>query len=257
MNLHLAGLALLLPLAALAGVEPVELHHVLELSAPEDKTVALTLDACDGGYDAELLQNLIRLRVPATVFVTGKWLRRHGDAVAVLNAHADLFDLEDHGDRHVVAIIGPGRTVYGIAGHPDAAHLKREVLRGAEAVEMATGRRPQWYRGAAGEYDAQALQVIDRMGFRVAGFSVNADDGAKLTRSQVVRRLLRVKSGDIIIAHLNKADSDTAEGLAVGIEQLLGKGFRFVTLRDANVRLVPEVKPLRAQKRAVEKDFPI
>jgi hypothetical protein len=74
----------------------------------------------------------------------------------------------------------------------------------------------------------------------VAGFSVNADDGATLSRRRVMGRLKKVKDGDIIIAHLNKPGSETAEGLAVGLKQLLDRGFRFVKLNDTGVRPQPE-----------------
>jgi hypothetical protein len=45
----------------------------------------------------------------------------------------------------------------------------------------------------------------------------------------------KVRRGDIIIAHLNKPASDTGKGMAEGLELLLDQGFRFVTLRDAQV----------------------
>lgn len=42
--------------------------------------------------------------------------------------------------------------------------------------------------------------------------------------------------GDIIIAHVNRPDSDTAEGLAIGLKDLQDHGFRFVKLNDFKVR---------------------
>lgn len=100
-------------------------------------------------------------------------------------------------------------------------------------MKAATGTAPHWYRGATGEYDPEALKAIEAMGYKVAGFSVNADNGATLAKKQIVGRLKKVRSGDIIIAHLNKPDSGTGAGLAVGLQALLDEGFRFVTLRDA------------------------
>jgi peptidoglycan/xylan/chitin deacetylase (PgdA/CDA1 family) len=241
---------MLLPVAALCAAQPVEVHHVLELQSPEDKVVALTLDACGGEVDADLLAFLVRHRIPATVFATRKWLVRHPDAVALLNARSDLFDVEDHGERHVPAIIGAGRSVRGIPGNADPEQLRREVLGGAKAVEAATGRLPRWYRGAGGEYDPLALEIIESLGLGVAGFSLNADDGATLTRQQIVRRLQRAKNGDIIIAHVNKPGSDTAEGLAAGLKALQERGFRFVTLRDARLRVLKDVAPTRQRRAA-------
>jgi peptidoglycan/xylan/chitin deacetylase (PgdA/CDA1 family) len=232
-------LLLLSSLAAATDGQPVELHQELSLPAGvPDKVVALTLDACGGGFDADLANFLIEHRIQATIFATRRWLRRNPDGLAILKAHADLFDIEDHGANHIPAIIGADRSVYGLAGVADVKQLKREVSGGADAVKAATGTAPRWYRGATGEYDPEALKAIEAMGYKVAGFSVNADNGATLAKKQIVGRLKKVRSGDIIIAHLNKPASDTAKGMAEGLQLLLDQGFRFVKLNGFEVRLL-------------------
>jgi peptidoglycan/xylan/chitin deacetylase (PgdA/CDA1 family) len=229
-------LAWLVPFAARASSRPVEIHQLLALSQPGTQVAALTLDACGGGYDARLIRFLVEERIPATVFATRKWIERNVEGMAMLRSHPDLFDIEDHGANHVPAVIGMGRRVYGIAGNLDVAHLESEVRDGAAAVEAATGIAPHWYRGATAEYDRQALQVIVAMGYKVAGFSINADAGATLKREAIAARLNAVSPGDIIIAHMNKPASDTGEGLASGLKSLRARGFHFVTLRDMEVR---------------------
>ncbi len=233
----LLTLFLLSPLVAAAEGQPVELHQELSLPAGvSDKVVALTLDACGGGFDADLANFLIEHRIQATIFATRRWIRRNPDGLAILKAHADLFDIEDHGANHVPAVIGADRSVYGLAGVADLKQLKREVSGGADAVKAATGTAPHWYRGATGEYDPEALKTIEAMGYKVAGFSVNADNGATLAKKHIVGRLKKVRSGDIIIAHLNKPASDTGKGLAEGLQLLLDQGFRFVKLNGSEVR---------------------
>jgi peptidoglycan/xylan/chitin deacetylase (PgdA/CDA1 family) len=230
-------LFLLASVAAGADEQPVELHQELSLPAGvTDKVVALTLDACGGDFDANLVHFLIEHRIQATIFATRRWIRRNPDALATLRAHADLFDIEDHGANHVPAIIGTDRQVYGLAGVADLKQLRREVSGGADAVKAATGTPPRWYRGATGQYDPEALKVIEQMGYKVAGFSLNADSGATLSQKQIAARLKKVRSGDIIIAHINKPASDTAKGLAEGLQWLLDQGFHFVKLNDSQVR---------------------
>jgi peptidoglycan/xylan/chitin deacetylase (PgdA/CDA1 family) len=222
-----------------AGEAPIEVHQVLALPAePADKVVALTLDACSGAFDRDLIQFLIDHRIPATIFATKRWLDRNPAGLALIKAHSDLFQVEDHGAKHVPAVIGPERRVYGILGHPDLAHLQREVAGGAEAVEKATGTAPRWYRAATAEYDPAALAAIADMGYKVAGFSVNADDGATLDKDAIGRRLRRVRNGDILIAHMNRPQSDTSKGLAEALPRLLEQGYRFVRLNDVEVRPV-------------------
>ncbi|MGH8597622.1 MAG: polysaccharide deacetylase family protein, partial [Gammaproteobacteria bacterium] len=192
-HLFIIFLVVSMPLAVIAEPRPIEVHQVLAVSgAAEDSVAALTLDACDGAFDADLIRYLIENRIAATIFATRKWLKRNPGAVALLTEHSDLFDIENHGANHVPAVIGRNREVYGIPGEGDVALLKREVTRGAEAVNAATGSPPRWYRGATGEYDPEAIRIIETMGYKVAGFSVNADDGATLSKRRIMARLKKV-----------------------------------------------------------------
>jgi peptidoglycan/xylan/chitin deacetylase (PgdA/CDA1 family) len=244
-------LFILLALASLcvqAEQAPVEIHNQLSTQPEAGKKVALTLDACGGKSDDDLINFLIKNQIPATIFVTKKWLVRNPKAIAVIKAHLNLFDVEDHGEKHIPAVIGKGRTVYGIPGEPDVIHLRREVVEGAHAVEKATGIAPHWYRGATGEYDAQSVKEIEKLGYKIAGFSVNADQGATLKKRTIKRRLEHVKAGDVIIAHMNKPESDSAEGLAVGLAYLLKAGFVFVRLDQVDLKEIPEIVNKRSQQ---------
>jgi hypothetical protein len=80
---------------------------------------------------------------------------------------------------------------------------------------------------------------IEQMGYGIAGFSVNADSGATLGRLAIAERLKHVKSGDVIIAHMNKPASDSAEGLALGLTELLKAGFQFVRLDKVKLIQLP------------------
>jgi peptidoglycan/xylan/chitin deacetylase (PgdA/CDA1 family) len=229
----------LLSAPVLAALHPLEVHQVIEEPALDrDKVAALTLDACGGRFDSSLIRYLIAHRIPATIFATKKWLDRNPAGVALLLDHRDLFEIEDHGANHVPPVVGAGRSVYGIRGNADVAHLEQEVSGGATAIQAVTGASPRWYRGATAAYDPAAIQVIKAMGYQIAGFSVNADSGATLRRAAIVARLQAVKSGDIIIAHMNKPASDTAEGLSAGLDYLIALGFRFVKLDEVEVRQI-------------------
>ncbi|MCX7150266.1 MAG: polysaccharide deacetylase family protein [Rhodocyclales bacterium] len=156
---------------SLAQQKPIEIHDELAPQASASRRVALTLDACSGQYDDDLIEFLIRNRIPATIFATKRWLDHNSFGVSVIKAHLDLFDVEDHGENHVPAVIGVGRKVYGIPGEPDLIHLRREVTEGARAIERVTGVAPHWYRGATAVYDPQAIAEIGKLGYRIAGFS--------------------------------------------------------------------------------------
>jgi peptidoglycan/xylan/chitin deacetylase (PgdA/CDA1 family) len=245
-----AGLASLAQTPATSHTVSIR-QRISPNSNPDNKRVALTLDACSGLFDADLILFLIRQQIPATIFVTGKWLRQNPQGLAMLKAHHELFDIENHGENHIPAIIGPGRQVYGLSGQTDLHHLRQEVLEGARTVERATGVQPHWYRGAAAVYDPQAADEIRRMGYKIAGFSVSADGGATLNRQQIESQLRQVTGGDVIIAHMNKPQSDTAQGLSAGLQELRRRGLVFVRLNE--VELVqtnptpPGQRPLRLE----------
>lgn len=240
MTRYLLTLLFTLMLSVSASATPawgIELHDRL---APDSgsNAIAITLDACGGAFDAELVGTLVKLKVPATVFVTKKWLDRNPVGTAMLLAHPDLFELEDHGTAHIPAVIGIDRRVYGLAAEPDVAHLDAEVLGAAQAIRSLTGNAPRFFRGATAIYDHASIERIQAMGYIVAGFSVNADAGATLPRKEIVARLRAIRPGDIVIAHVNKPGGATAEAFATALPELLGRGYRFVTLYGA--RLQPQ-----------------
>lgn len=228
--------ALLCCVAVNAGAQAlIEPHHRLaSAGSPSGQNVALTLDACGAGFDADLIGLLVAHHVPATIFVTQKWLDRNPAGAAELLAHSDLFELEDHGRAHVPAMIR--RSAYGMHGSPDLAHLQAEVSLGAEAITRVSGRAPRYYRGATALYDSASMKAIQAMGYAIAGFSVNADAGATLSRAGVAARLRSVRAGDVVIAHMNKPAGETAEGFAIALPELLARGIRFVKLSDVQLQ---------------------
>lgn len=63
---------------------------------PPLRTLALTFDACGGEVDHALVDTLRELRVPATLFLAGPWIKAHPDFTREL-ANDPLFQLENHG----------------------------------------------------------------------------------------------------------------------------------------------------------------
>ena len=242
--LHLAFAIVAVGQTTLAAETPAsklgtEIHSKIATSANQNNNrIALTLDLCSGRFDEDLVLFLIRNKIPATIFVTKLWIDKNPYGVAILKANMPLFDIEDHGEKHIPAVVGAGKRIYGILGQPDLIHLRKEVQAGADAIEQAFGVAPRWYRGATAVYDEQALDEITRLGFKTAGFSVNADAGATLGQAAIIERLRRVKGGDVIIAHMNKPPSYTAEGLSIGLLELLKKGLVFVRLDQVELKTV-------------------
>ena len=210
-------------------VEPTLHLQKLQGVAPR---VALTLDACSGKVDHRVLDMLVEERIAATIFVTARWLKRNDEAVAILKAHPDLFELEDHGRDHLAAIDHEA-TVYGVksVGSPEALAL--EVGGGADAMTADGIDKPHWFRGATAKYSPSAIELIESMGYRIAGYSLNADGGSLLGTKVTERRIAGARDGDVIIAHINQPSHAAGEGVAAGVLALKKRGFEFVLLKDA------------------------
>lgn len=235
-------LAVVLALAALPAhadpVKPAPSMRLLEPGLHLDKhdskvpRVALTLDACSGKVDRRILDMLVAERIPATIFVTARWLKHNAETVALFKAHPDLFEIEDHGREHIAAV-DRATTIYGVrsAGSPEAVAL--EVGGGAEAMLTAGLDRPRWFRGATAKYSASSIALIEAMGYRIAGYSLNGDGGSLLGAKETARRIAHARDGDVIIAHVNQPGHAAGAGVAEGVLALKKRGFDFVLLRDA------------------------
>ena len=148
--------------------------------------------------------------------------------------HSDLFEFENHGAQHVPAVVGPAsQRLYGMKLQPDSEALRAEIAGGADAVRAATGRTPRYFRGAGAAYDSAGQTMVQALGYRIAGFSVNADAGATVPASVVALRLRKVQPGDVVIAHMNHPASGTAEGFARALPELLQRGVVFVKLSQS------------------------
>ena len=198
-----------------------------------NKVLALTLDACDAsenGVDRKLINFLQKNKIPATLFLNKRWIEKNYDEFMHLSTNP-LFEIENHGLYHKPASVN-GNSIYGITGTSDIFMLYDEVVKNADYIENLTGKRPKFYRSGTAYYDDVAVKIIRDMGFFIGGFSILGDMGATLTARKVETALLKSKPGDIIICHMNKPKSGTADGLISVIPKLMAKGYRFVRLDE-------------------------
>ena len=193
--------------------------------------VALTFDACMGKADERILSVLVSQRIPATIFVTARWLKRNPQALQVMLANPDLFELENHGQNHIPAVDKPV-SIYGIAsaGSPEAVRL--EVQGGVDAMLASGIPAPRWFRGSTAKYDRSAIAEIRAMGYRIAGYSVNGDGGSLLPAAAAEKRISAARDGDVVISHINQPTRSAGEGVARAILDLKARGTQFVRLQD-------------------------
>ena len=202
--------------------------------ATDERVLALTLDACGSprgkGVDRHLLDFLTREQIPATLFVNARWIDANPELFRQLAANP-LFEIGNHGMWHKPASIN-GRSAYGIDGTRDMQELVQEIELNARKIEEMSGTRPRYYRSGTAYYDELAVQVANRLGHEVIGFSLLGDAGATLPAAKVTAALLASRPGDIIIAHMNHPEAGTGAGIMAAVPLLKKRGFRFVRLSD-------------------------
>ncbi len=204
----------------------------------DQKVFALTFDACGGpkgrGYDAKLIDFLTSEAIPATLFISGKWMDANPDIFQTLSRNP-LFEIENHGLRHRPCS-ATGRSIYRIKGTKSVAEIYDEIEGNAQKILNLTGRRPKYYRPGAAYCDEVCVEIASALGYEVVGFRVRGDAGATYSKKQVEETLLSSAPASIILMHMNHPEGKTAEGLMAALPELKKRGFGFVKLWEFGLR---------------------
>lgn len=200
----------------------------------DQKVIALTLDACGSangkGVDSRLMEFLAARKIPATLFINGRWIDANPELFRQLAANP-LFEIANHGMRHKPASIN-GRSIYGIGGTRDVGEVVEEIELNARKIEEISGVRPKLYRSGTAYYDEIAVQISQGLGHEVAGYSLLGDAGATWSAARVKTALLKAVPGDIALLHMNHPEAGTGAGIMAAVPELLKNGFRFVRMSD-------------------------
>ncbi|WP_371482659.1 polysaccharide deacetylase family protein [Kitasatospora sp. NBC_00315] len=206
----------------------------LSPTATDAGAIALTFDACGGpqgsGYDEALTGFLREHRVPATLFLNSRWIEANPSVFRQLAADP-LFEIANHGTRHCPLSVS-GRSAYGIDGTRDAGEVFDEIAGNRAGLTRLLGRPPRFFRSGTAYLDDVAARIVDDLGERFAGFTVNGDGGATFSAEQVRREVGAAGPGAIVLAHMNQPGGGTAAGIAAAVPELLDAGRHFVRLSD-------------------------
>ena len=199
-----------------------------------EKVIALTFDACGGkngnGFDAVLIDFLEQQRIPATLFVSGRWIDANLENFNRLAANP-IFEIANHGLSHRTASV-TGQSAYGISGTRSVGALVNEIEANARKIKSLTGKRTRFYRSGTAYYDDVAIRIAHSLEHEVVGFSILGDAGGTYDKDQVMSALLVASPGDIAILHMNHPKSEIAAGVIGAISELKKRGYRFVTLSE-------------------------
>lgn len=204
----------------------------------DQKVLALTFDACGGpksnGYDIELIKYLENEKVPATLFISGRWIEANHNIFLEL-AKNPLFEIENHGLNHKPCSAN-GRSVYEIEGTKNVSEIFDEIEQNTMKIQALTGHRPRYYRPGTAYCDEICVEVANALGYEVVNFSVLGDAGATYSKGQLKEALLNASPSSIILMHMNHPEGETAEGLMEAIPELKKQGFKFVKLSEYSLK---------------------
>lgn len=208
------------------------------------KFIAFTFDACGGpkrnGYDTQLISFLQKENIPATLFITGKWIDANFNTFIALSKDS-LFEIENHGLNHQPCSID-GESEYGIHGTSDAAQAFDEIEANARKIEALTHRRPLYYRSATAFIDEAGARLARKLGITAVSFHVLSGDAVPYTPVSVIEESVvkNVRPGAIVIMHFNHPEWNTYEAMKKIVPKLRREGYHFVKLEHC--QLISDMK---------------
>ncbi|MER6348438.1 polysaccharide deacetylase family protein [Streptomyces sp. NPDC001595] len=220
------------------GLTPV-FHHGPRTGG--DKTVALTFDAdmtADQGPRAAagerfdnpaLIATLRALKVPATVFMTGRWAEEYPDQARSLGRDP-LFEIANHSYSHYAFT----EDCYGLPT-VDEERMRADVRRAYTAFRAAgvPDAKP-YFRFPGGCYDRRALRALSGTGVTAVQWDVVGGDAFATDADAVARQVLDgVRPGSVVVLHCTRSAAPATErAIRAIVPELRRQGFRFVQVSE-------------------------
>lgn len=207
------------------------------------KLVALTFDFCEQldeitGYDSAIIEYLRRHRIPATLFVGGKWMRDHQERTLQLMADP-LFELANHAWTHGNLRVLSGKAAVDQILFTQAQYqvLRNELAQKSCVKDTHMSAVPTHmtaFRFPYGVCNRESLEMANSLGLTAIQWNVVSGDPARLqSAAGITRTVLRqIKPGSIVVMHGNGRGWKTAKALAQLIPELHKRGYRFLTVSD-------------------------
>ncbi|MCX4528691.1 MULTISPECIES: polysaccharide deacetylase family protein [unclassified Streptomyces] len=206
-----------------------------------EKTVALTFDAdmtsdqgpraADGEHfdNPQLIATLRTLKVPSTIFMTGRWAEEYPDQAKSIGTDPN-FEIANHSYSHH-AFKSP---CYGLPAL-DAAAARADVDRAFEAFRTAGAvNTVPYFRFPGGCYDDQALRALSTAKVTAVQWDVVSGDAFAKDPDAVAEQVLAgVKPGSVVVMHCTRSAAPvTEEAIRKIVPELRKRGYRFVKVSE-------------------------
>ncbi|MEU3074477.1 polysaccharide deacetylase family protein [Streptomyces laurentii] len=225
-----------LPPAA-GGLTPVYTHR----AKSAEKVVALTFDAdmtADQGPRAaggehfdnpQLIATLRRLKVDATVFMTGRWAQEYPDQAKSIG-NDPLFEVANHSFSHYAF----STPCYGLPT-VERTEMATDVQRAFDAFRDAgVTHVVPYFRFPGGCYDDAARRALAPARVTAVQWDVVSGDAFATDADAVADEVLSgVKPGSLVVMHCTRSAAPvTEEAIRRIVPELRAKGYRFVRVSE-------------------------
>ncbi|WP_240138268.1 polysaccharide deacetylase family protein [Streptomyces sp. MUM 178J] len=220
---------------------PGGLTAVFERGAAAGKVVALSFDAdmtADQGPRAArgerfdnpgLIETLRALKVPSTVFMTGRWAEEYPDQARAIGGDP-LFEVGNHSYSHY-AFTSP---CYGLPTVDEGGML--QDVRRAFAVfeEIGVHRTVPYFRFPGGCYNDAALRALAPAEVTAVQWDVVGGDAFATDPEAVAAQVLTgVRPGSLVVLHCTRSAAPaTEEAVRRIVPELRARGYRFVKVSE-------------------------
>ncbi|MFJ3019819.1 polysaccharide deacetylase family protein [Streptomyces tendae] len=228
-----------------AGLTPVFEHGPrtggTKGGAEDGKLVALTFDAdmtADQGPRAAsgerfdnpgLIAALRELKVPATVFMTGRWAEEYPDEARSIGRDP-RFEIANHSYSHYAYT----DDCYGLPT-VSGDRMRPDLERAYTALEKAGVPNPMpYFRFPGGCYDEAALEELSATGVTAVQWDVVSGDAFATDADAVTRQVLDgVRPGSVVVMHCTRSAAPvTEEVVRAVVPQLRRQGYRFAKVSE-------------------------
>jgi peptidoglycan-N-acetylglucosamine deacetylase len=182
----------------------------------------------DSYANAAVVDVLQARRVPATFFLSGKWVQRYPDLTHRIAADPS-FELASHSYAH----LGFTAHCYTLGALAPAA-MAADVDRSFAVLAPFGGHQTRYFRFPGGCYDAAALRAVAPARATVVQYDDVGGDPFSGDAAAIAARVMRqAHDGAIVVLHITKANAPrTADALPAVIDGLRARGYALVTLSD-------------------------
>lgn len=183
-----------------------------------EKDVALSFNIGWGDEKAEpIIDTLKKENVKsATFFLSGSWAERHPDLVDKIVK-----------EGYEIGVLGYSYQDYS---ELDDAKIRKDLMLAQEVFKKLNVKDIKLVRAPTGHFDQRSLKIASQYGYTFVHWSIDSKDWTNPGVAEITKKVATAKNGDIILLHASDSAKQTEKALPGIINELRGKGLKFVSV---------------------------